>query len=104
MLNDDLGCDSVLTEDKNYRNYYNYHGGSRFFGPGNFIKELLQSNEDLRNALSKYRKEKNAGEAYVPPNPFASATPKVSSPLDFTYPEMFECLVPFINANNLLEK
>lgn len=105
MLNDELSCDSTLTEEKNYRNYQYYDGGSQFFGPGNFIKELLTSNEDLRNALSEYRKEKDAGEAYVPPNPFAwAATPKVSSPLDFTFPEMFECLVPFIEANNLLEK
>lgn len=106
MLNDDLGCDSVLTEDKNYRNYHNYYGGSQFFGSGNFIKELLQSSEELRNALSEYRKKNAQGEAYVPPNPFASATPEAANgnPLDFTFPEMFECLVPFINANNLLEK
>lgn len=107
MLADELSCDSTLTEAKNYRNYQNYSGGSQFFGPGNFIKELLVSNEDLRNALSEYRKERNASEIYVPPNPFAGvATPKAANgnPLDFTFPEMFECLVPFINANNLLEK
>lgn len=105
ILNDELGCDSILVEANNYRNYQHYSGGSQFFGSGNFIKELLTSNEDLRNALSEYRKEKNASEIYVPPNPFAgAATPKASSPFDFTFPEMFECLIPFIEANNLLEK
>ncbi len=106
MLKDELSCDYTLEEAKNYRDYHNYSGGSQFFGSGNFIKELLVSNEDLRNALSEYRKGKNASEIYVPPNPFASASPKAANgnPLDFTFPEMFECLVPFIEANNLLEK
>ncbi len=105
MLNDDLSYSSVLDEKCNYRNYTNYSGGSMFFGSGNFIEELLQSNEDVRQALSEYRKTNAQGEAYAPPNPFASRSPKAAhSPLDFTFPEMFECLVTFIAANKILEK
>lgn len=104
MLNDNLNS-SVLGEDKNYRKYTYYNGGSQFFGSGDFIKELLTTHLSLREELSEFRRQRNAGAAYVAPNPFSSPSPKVAegNPLRYTYTEMFECLVPFINSNNLLE-
>lgn len=106
MINDDFGeiNSSVLTQDKNYRKYSSYLGGSQFFGSGNFIKELLFVSVELREELSRYRKEKNARESYTPPNPFQQTERPKGDPSLFTYDEMFECLVPFIDRNNLLEK
>ena len=111
FLRDDFGEQStdVLSVDKNYRTYSVYQGGSRFFGPGTnggFVKELLLQESSLRNALSVYRKEKNAATLYKPPNPFETprATREIMGALEFSYTEMYECLIPFISANNLIFK
>lgn len=96
-----------LSVDHNYTIFRNYRGGSAFFETGDFIKELLNVNNDLREALSAYRSRQTELEVYTPPNPFAppsNLSSPVLSPGRYTYTEMYECLIPFITTSQLLKE
>jgi hypothetical protein len=112
FCNQQMVVDKSLLTDKNlhFRNYRNYYGGTILFGPTPtsvndfFVSELLASNKEFREALSNYRKEKNSGEMYAPPNPFTTLNQTFTKPKgsQVSYSELFEFCLPYIKENNLV--
>ena len=67
-----------------------------------FVQEAI-ADEDIRDALSEYRKSTTQGEMYRPPNPFARPTAAYGMRAnDATFKEVVECIIPALKKKELI--
>lgn len=93
-----------------YRKYHGIYGCDKIFGVQTivqdmyFVGELMDTDSEFRERLSKFRNGDSALEGYRPPNPFAAGFKTVSiRPKQVTYQELYEVVVPYIIEKGLFK-
>lgn len=67
-----------------------------------FVQDALEY-EEIRGALSEYRKTQASGEAYRPPNPFkVNPSVRLMRTNDATFREVVDCLIPAMMKKGLI--